>query len=149
MDIAALFILIGAIGGILSIVFPYYVWLKLKKLSTGEGKVQEVYKYIRSGAKAYLKREFKTIIIITVILTVIVALALGGWMAIAYVVGTGTSLAASFIGMDIATRTNVRAALAAKSGAAINRLAEKIMELTEFASPDEGSEGEVEGEEEE
>ncbi|MFX1298163.1 MAG: sodium-translocating pyrophosphatase [Promethearchaeota archaeon] len=119
MDIATLFIIIGAIGGLISILFPYYLWLRVKKLSTGEGKVNEIYNYIRAGAKAYFKREIKTIIIIAAILTAIIWIGLGelgGWIALAYVVGTITSLAASFIGMDLATRTNIRVTLAAKKG---------------------------------
>ncbi|MFX1295475.1 MAG: sodium-translocating pyrophosphatase [Promethearchaeota archaeon] len=114
--IATLFIIIGTIGGLISVLFPYYIWLKVKKLSTGEGRVKEIYNHIRIGAKAYLKREFKTITIIAIILTIIIWLGLGSWVALSYVVGTITSLAASFIGMDLATHTNVRVTLAAKEG---------------------------------
>ncbi len=111
-----LFLIIGAIGGTISIVFAYYLWAQIKKLSVGEDRVNEIYNAIRTGAKAYLKREFRTILIIAAVLAVIIGLALNIWVAISYVIGSLFSLAASFIGMDLATRTNVRTTLAAKEG---------------------------------
>jgi len=116
MDLTVLFLIIGTIGGVISILFAAYLWFQIKKLSTGEGKENEIYNHIRAGAKAYLKREFKTILLIAAALAVIIGFALNGWVALSYVVGTVTSLAASFIGMDLATRTNVRVTLAAKRG---------------------------------
>lgn len=123
MDYAVLFLIIGTIGGVISILFAFYLWSQIKKLSTGTGKENEIYNYIRQGAKAYLKREFKTILLIAAILAVVIWLAFyfvaeadGLWIAFSYVIGTVTSLAASFIGMDLATRTNVRVSLAAKRG---------------------------------
>ncbi|HUX99024.1 MAG TPA: sodium-translocating pyrophosphatase [Candidatus Deferrimicrobium sp.] len=116
MDFAVLFLIIGTVGGVISILFAIYLWNQIKKLSTGEGKEREIYNYIRQGAKAYIKREFKTIILISVILAVVIGFALNGWVALSYMVGTITSLVASFIGMDLATRTNVRVTLAAKQG---------------------------------
>ncbi|NVM53333.1 MAG: sodium-translocating pyrophosphatase [Candidatus Helarchaeota archaeon] len=116
MDLTVLFLIIGTIGGVISILFAAYLWFQIKKLSTGDGKENEIYKHIRAGAKAYLKREFRTILLIAAVLAVIIGFALNGWVALSYVVGTVTSLAASFIGMDLATRTNVRVTLAAKRG---------------------------------
>ncbi|MHA1269400.1 MAG: sodium-translocating pyrophosphatase [Candidatus Helarchaeota archaeon] len=122
-----IFLTLGTIAGIISIVFAFFLWYKIRKLSTGTGKEYEIYKAIRTGAKVYMNREFKTIIVITIILTVILFLVFGfsdfyfgltsnGWVGFSYVIGTVTSLAASFIGMDLATRTNVRVTLAAKKG---------------------------------
>ncbi len=116
MDLTILFLIIGTLGGVISILFAAYLWFQIKKLSTGEGKENEIYNHIRTGAKAYLKREFKTILLIAAVLAVVIGLALNGWVALSYVIGTVTSLAASFIGMDLATRTNVRVTLAAKRG---------------------------------
>ncbi|MHA1264038.1 MAG: sodium-translocating pyrophosphatase [Candidatus Helarchaeota archaeon] len=116
MDIAIIFLIVGTIGGIVSILFALYLWLQISKLSTGTGQENKIYSYIRQGAIAYLKREFKTILIIAAILSVIIGFALNGWIAFSYIVGTLTSLAASFIGMDLATRSNVRVTLAAKEG---------------------------------
>lgn len=116
MDYAILFLAIGTVGGTISMLFAFYLWSQIKKLSTGEGRENEIFSYIREGAKAYIKREFRTILVIAAILAVIIGLALNGWVAFSYVVGTLTSLAASFIGMDLATRTNVRVTLAAKQG---------------------------------
>ncbi|MHA1358201.1 MAG: sodium-translocating pyrophosphatase [Candidatus Helarchaeota archaeon] len=116
MDFAMLFLIIGAFGGIITILFAFWLWSSIKKLSTGEGNVKEIYNAIRSGAKAYLKREFKTILMIAAIIAIVIGLVLNIWVAISYVIGSICSLVASFIGMDLATRTNVRTTLAAKEG---------------------------------
>ncbi|NHI91844.1 MAG: sodium-translocating pyrophosphatase [Candidatus Lokiarchaeota archaeon] len=125
MTLSLVFLILGAIGGIISIGFAFYLWMMVKKLSTGEGETHNVYKAIREGAKAYIKREFKTIFAIAGILSIIIffALDLKPWLSglpsfvfLSFWIGTITSLAASFIGMDIATRTNVRVAIMAKQG---------------------------------
>ena len=116
MSLSLTFLILGSAGGAISIIFAFILWMNVKKLPTGEGQVKEVYLAIRDGAKAYIKREFKTISLIAAILAVIIGFALGGWVAFSYIIGTVTSLAASFIGMDIATRINVRVTLSAKNG---------------------------------
>ncbi|MHA1753879.1 MAG: sodium-translocating pyrophosphatase [Candidatus Helarchaeota archaeon] len=125
--IPLLFLMLGTIAGSLSIGFALYLWFKVSKLSTGTGITNEIFKAIRTGAKAYMKREFKTILIITLLIAILLFLVFGisdfyfgfvsnGWVGLSYLIGTITSLAASFIGMDLATRTNVRVTLVAKKG---------------------------------
>ncbi|MHA1231760.1 MAG: sodium-translocating pyrophosphatase [Candidatus Helarchaeota archaeon] len=109
------FLSIGTIGGIGAILFAIFLWFRIKRLSTGEGKANEIFKYIRAGAKAYIRREFITILIIAAILSIIIWITLGWAVSVSYVIGTITSLLASFIGMDLATRTNVRVTLQGKN----------------------------------
>ncbi len=116
MILSITFLSLGGAGGVISILFAFILWMQAKKLPIGEGRVKEVYSAIRDGAKAYIKREFKTISIIAIILAILIGFTLGGWVAFSYIIGTVTSLAASFIGMDIATRINVRVTLSAKNG---------------------------------
>ncbi|MHA1785211.1 MAG: sodium-translocating pyrophosphatase [Candidatus Helarchaeota archaeon] len=125
MTLSLVFLILGTIGGIISIGFAFFLWTRIKKLPVGEGKTNEVYRAIREGAKAYIKREFKTIIVIAIIIggLIFLALDLYNWLNgtpsfvfLAFGIGATTSLAASFIGMDVATRTNVRVTLAAKQG---------------------------------
>lgn len=89
--------------------------------SAGDKKVQEIGAGILSGANAYLKRQFKTIAPIVVILTIFLyltapvpELALG--RAGAFLLGSIFSALVGTIGMNIATRANVRVTKAAEKG---------------------------------
>jgi K(+)-stimulated pyrophosphate-energized sodium pump len=114
------FIIIVLAIAIGSIIIALYLTKKIKDMSEGTPKMKEIADYIRQGAKAYLKRQYKTIIIIGAI--VMVALLLGidyaiGWrnghfsiVSIAFVVGMGCSLLSGYISMFTATNANVRSA---------------------------------------
>src|SRR5579862_5081794 len=100
----------------------------------GTQTMQDIAKEIQVGAQAYLRRQFKTIIVILIPLVVIVFLtstktvdtntghvslsfvASGLYRALAFVAGGFLSGLTGFIGMTLATRGNVRTAAAAKSG---------------------------------
>src|SRR5919106_1569213 len=102
----------------------------------GTPKMIEIATAIQEGALAYLKRQFRTITVILVPLTVVVFLtstevlkpeSLGGGTALsfaesglyrtlAFVAGCVMSGLTGFIGMTLATRGNVRTAAAAKTG---------------------------------
>jgi len=110
---------IAPISGLASIFVAFYLYFWVKKQNTGTPKMQEISDAIREGAIAYLKREYKTLVIFVVILTVIIAFALGSKgpsTALAYVVGSICSALAGYFGMDIALHTNVRTAQAARKG---------------------------------
>ncbi len=99
------------------------IWLAWEVLKHPEGnkKVQEVSQAIREGANAYLKRQFKTIAPIVVILTFFLyftgktpQLAIG--RAGAFLLGSFFSALVGTIGMNIATRANARTATLANKG---------------------------------
>ncbi|NVM53593.1 MAG: sodium-translocating pyrophosphatase [Candidatus Helarchaeota archaeon] len=112
------FILIILIIAIASIGIALYITKKIKDMPEGTPKMKEIAQYIREGSQAYLKRQFKTILIIGSIITV--ALALGIDYAIhwrigefsmvfgAFLIGMGCSLIAGYIAMYTATNANVR-----------------------------------------
>src|SRR5579862_8255175 len=99
----------------------------------GTDKMKDIAHEIQVGALAYLKRQFKTIIVILVPLVVVVFVtstktvntttghvslsfaASGLYRSIAFVAGGFLSGLTGFIGMSLATRGNVRTAAAAKS----------------------------------
>jgi K(+)-stimulated pyrophosphate-energized sodium pump len=84
----------------------------------GNEKMEEVSKAVQTGANAYLKRQFKTIAPIIVILAIFIYIsapagspALG--RTIAFLMGAIFSATIGTIGMNIATRSNVKVAQAA------------------------------------
>lgn len=111
-------ILISAILGILVSVYLVRLVLSSKK---GDSKMTEIGDAILSGANAYLKRQFKTIVPIVVILGAFLYitspttyLAIG--RSAAFIAGATFSALIGTIGMNLATRANTRVAEAAKEG---------------------------------
>jgi K(+)-stimulated pyrophosphate-energized sodium pump len=121
-------ILILAVS-IVSIAFAFYIIMKIKKLPEGTPKMAEIASFIRQGANAYLKRQYKTIIIIGAIIAVCLALGLDlpKWpqfsiVFVAFLVGIGCSLLSGYIAMYASTMANVRAANKVKDGGMIGGL---------------------------
>ena len=79
--------------------------------------MKEIAGYIREGAMAFLAREYKTMVIVVVVLFLVIGFALQNWTtAVLYLCGAALSVLAGFFGMKVATLGNVRTANAAKSG---------------------------------
>jgi len=113
------FIILILVVAIASVAFAFYIIMKIKKLPEGTPKMSEIASYIRQGANAYLKRQYKTIIIIGAIIAVCLLLGidLTRWLSaqfsivcISFVVGIGCSLLAGYIAMYTSTIANVRSA---------------------------------------
>lgn len=108
---------IAPIAGITAILASLIIMRKISKMSTGSPKAVEVADAIRIGAYAFLKRQYKTIAVITAVLAVLIAVGLGVGTAVAFVIGAVASLAAGYIAMDNATKANIRTVAAAKESA--------------------------------
>ena len=106
-----LFAVIAAAIG-LFVAFCLAAWIR--KGSTGTDRMTEISGFIREGAFAFLKREYKTMIIVIVVLAVVIAIAISPKTAVLYVCGALLSVLAGFFGMNVATLGNVRTAAAAK-----------------------------------
>jgi K(+)-stimulated pyrophosphate-energized sodium pump len=107
---------IAPIAGIIAILASLLLMRKIGKMSPGSPKAVEVGNAIRQGAYAFLRRQYKTIGGIIVVLFVLLAVALGIGTAVAFLIGAVASLAAGYIAMDNATKANVRTVAAAKNG---------------------------------
>jgi len=86
--------------------------LFLKRQRVEHPRIVELSAYIREGAGAFLRREFKALTVFTIVMAGVLALFLGGPVALAYVLGTLVSALAGWVGMAVATRANARAAQA-------------------------------------
>jgi K(+)-stimulated pyrophosphate-energized sodium pump len=109
--------LLAPIAGIIAILASLLLMRKINKMDPGSPKAQEVAQAIRIGAYAFLKRQYKTISIITAVIFVLIAVALDVGTAAAFLIGAVASLAAGYIAMDNATKANVRSVAAAKVSA--------------------------------
>ena len=86
---------------------------------SGDKKMQTVAKAILTGANAYLKRQFTTIAPILIILAILLYFTaadsfLGIGRSLSFLLGAFFSASVGTIGMNVATRANVRVAMAAK-----------------------------------
>src|SRR5687768_773222 len=111
-------LVIALVAGVVSILFALVLARSVLRLPAGDEKMQEISTAIREGAMAYLNRQFRTIAIAALILTVVVYFIIGKYAALAFVAGAGFSGIAAYIGMSVSVRTNVRTAAAASRGLA-------------------------------
>ena len=82
-------------------------------MDEGNAEMKRIGAAIRAGAQAFLRAEYRVLVIFAAAVAIIIALTLSIWTAIAYIVGGFTSALTGFIGMSIATRANTRTAAAA------------------------------------
>ena len=116
MDITNLMLYSAPLAGIIGLIFAVYLVLYIMKLDAGSNKMKEIASAIQEGAMAYLNRQYKTVAVIAVILTIVIAYAINTATALAFVLGAVMSAAAGYLGMNISVRANVRCANAAKEG---------------------------------
>jgi K(+)-stimulated pyrophosphate-energized sodium pump len=102
---------------ILTIVFVFFLMQTIKKKSAGDGKMIEISSAIKEGAMSYLKRQYKTVAIVALVLFFLLWFGLGDFKyGLAFLIGAALSAASGFVGMIVSTESNSRVAQAAKSG---------------------------------
>ncbi len=100
--------------GVLALAFAYYLIQKVSKADPGTERMKEIAAYIHEGAKAFLMAEYRILIIFVAVLFVLIGVGIGWITAVCFLVGAAFSTLAGYIGMNIATKANVRTAAAAK-----------------------------------
>ena len=107
----------------LSLGVAAYVVTWIMKQDTGTAKMREISNLIKDGAQAYLARQYKTISIIAIVTTILMAFgirdATNPWLGVdtagGFLLGAVCSNLAGYIAMYISVRSNVRAARGAMS----------------------------------
>jgi len=109
-------LLVSFVSGIVSMITALYLYYFVKRHDAGTPKMKEIAEAIRVGAKAFMKRQYRTLAIFAAILAVVIAIFINLNTAIAYVIGTFCSAFAGIFGMDVALKANVRTANAGRKG---------------------------------
>jgi len=120
--------LMAPVSALISMVVGLYFYRYVDKQDSGTERMQEIASAIREGANAFLKREYTTLAIFVIIVATFICVFLPSplWttteplinvqLTSAYVFGSLCSALAGFLGMNVATKANTKAANAAKEG---------------------------------
>jgi len=101
--------LISITSSLFGIAFAFFLIQKIKQASSGSGKMIEVAQAIREGAKAFMKREFKVMVIVLALIALGLGLATKSPLKVfIFLSGAGVSYLAGYIGMMVSTQANVR-----------------------------------------
>jgi len=111
-------ILIGA--AVLALLFAFLFYKDMMKHSEGTDKMKEIAQHVREGAMAYLRRQYKVVIIVFLVLVVLLAvLAYLGvqnpFVPVAFLTGGFFSGLCGYLGMRTATNASARTAWGASS----------------------------------
>jgi K(+)-stimulated pyrophosphate-energized sodium pump len=108
---------------VVALIFAGYLAKYVLQQGTGTVEMQQIAAAIREGAEAFLKRQYRTIGLMTLGLAVLMFIVYGfvkDWdtsvkMTFAFILGAVCSALAGYIGMYISIRANVRTAHAART----------------------------------
>jgi K(+)-stimulated pyrophosphate-energized sodium pump len=117
-------VLISLVCGALAVLYGLALTRWVLNQPAGTDRMREISAAVQEGAAAYLKRQYTTIAGVAVVVFILIGVAgtwtsdLGWKVAIGFLIGAVLSGLTGFIGMNVAVRSNVRTAEAAKSGLA-------------------------------
>ena len=105
------------IVSLFAIAFVWFMASQIRKAPVAGGKAIEITSAVQEGAMSYLKRQYKTISLVGIVLFIL--LFFMGWkIAIGFLIGAVLSGVSGFIGMIVSTQANTRVAESAKKGLA-------------------------------
>jgi len=111
-------------AGLLALLFAYVLSVRINRAEAGTARMIEISDAIHEGAMAFLRREYRSLFVFVVIVTLAILAAglitpeesMQPETALAFAAGAFASALAGYIGMKVATRANVRTANAARKG---------------------------------
>jgi len=106
------------LASIVALGFAFYFFKQMMKQSEGTDLMKKIAKHVRDGAMAYLKQQYKVVIIVFLVLAAIFAVMAyfnlqNNWVPFAFLTGGFFSGLAGFFGMKTATYASARTANAA------------------------------------
>jgi len=114
-------VLFTFIGSVLALLFAVFTARKVLKFSEGTDEMKKISRSIKSGANAYLKRQYIIVAVFFAAMFIVLgAMAFAGmltfYVPFAFVTGGFFSALSGFVGMKIATYSNARTANACREG---------------------------------
>lgn len=108
------------LASIVALGFAFYFFKQMMKESEGTDTMKKIALHVRKGAMAYLKQQYKVVVIVFVVLAAIFAVMAyfdlqNNWVPFAFLTGGFFSGLAGFFGMKTATYASARTANAAKN----------------------------------
>jgi len=110
---------LGVVAGLVALLTASLFALYVRRRDPGEGRMVEISNYIRRGAMAFLNREYRSLIIFIIVVSVLLFLlsfvkngGVSHYTSLSFVVGAILSALSGNVGMRIATLANVRTAKA-------------------------------------
>src|SRR5438270_4190878 len=103
-------------GGLAAVRFAVVLIFVVLRQPAGNARMQEIAAAIQEGASAYLNRQYIVIAVIGVLIALVLLVTLGWVTALLYLVGAALSASAGYVGMNVAVRSNLRTAEAARGG---------------------------------
>ena len=110
-----LFYLVPA-AAVLALFFAWFFFRQMMKESEGTVTMKEIAQYVREGAMAYLRQQYKVVVVVFIVLAIFFAVLAYGfgiqnsWVPFAFLTGGFFSGLAGFIGMKTATYASARTA---------------------------------------
>ncbi len=107
------------VAALVALAFAYYFFKQMMKESEGTDTMKEIAAHVRKGAMAYLKQQYKVVVIVFIVISLFFAFMAYGlgvqnpWVPFAFLTGGFFSGLAGFIGMKTATYASARTANAA------------------------------------
>ena len=116
------YLLLIPAAGLLALLYTFWKARWVTAQDPGSEKMQNIARYISDGAKAFLRAEYKVIVVFAIIVAILLGIQ-GAYtvdssplIAVAFLLGAFTSALAGNIGMNVATKANVRTTNAARTG---------------------------------
>lgn len=107
-------------ASILALTFAWIFFASMMKADEGTDKMKKIAGHVRKGASAYLRQQYKIVIIVFLVITIIFSILAYGlgiqnpWVPFAFITGGAFSGLAGFIGMRAATFASSRVANACR-----------------------------------
>ena len=119
--------LIAPLSAVISMLVGYYFYRYVKKQDSGTQQMQDISSAIKDGAWVFIRREYTVLaIFVAIVATLLFVFLPPIWqtpdplknvaLPMAYIFGSSCSALAGYLGLNVATRANVKVAQASKEG---------------------------------